>query len=80
MVMFFLVGLKPEGKNSGVRNLDGGLNRQASNLMEALFDEALLKAYPAIYGKIMETLPLDQKRLMVERLLDQSMAEHILII
>jgi len=43
-----------------MRNLDVGLNRQASNFMEALFDGALQELYPSIHEKIMETLPLEQ--------------------
>lgn len=37
-----------------------GLNRTASNALEALFDEALQERHPVIHEKIMMYLPLDQ--------------------
>jgi len=62
MGSYFGIGYKPliNNHNYGERNLSVVLNRQASNLLEALFDEALQDNYPQIHEKIMEVLPLDQ--------------------
>ncbi|HII3580882.1 hypothetical protein, partial [Citrobacter freundii] len=61
---------------SGVRNLDVGLNRQASQLMEALFDESLQETFPAIHNKIMEMLPLDQINFDELSLIEFNIAIH----
>lgn len=59
MGSFFDIGYKPS-TTDGTRGLRVGLNRTASNALEALFDEALEKRYPDIHEKIMLYLPLDQ--------------------
>lgn len=60
MGSFFDIGCKPYNNNYGERGLTVGLNRTASNALEALFDEALQECYPDIHAKIMMYLPLDQ--------------------
>lgn len=60
MGSFFDIGCKPYNNNYGDRGLTVGLNRTASNALEALFDEALQERYPDIHEKIMMYLPMDQ--------------------
>lgn len=60
MGSFFDIGCKPCNNNSDERGLSVGLNRTASNALEALFDEALQERHPDIHEKIMKYLPLDQ--------------------
>ncbi|MBN3145683.1 hypothetical protein [Pectobacterium brasiliense] len=60
MGSFFDIGCKPHNNNTGDRGLTVGLNRTASNALEALFDEALQERHLGIHEKIMIYLPLDQ--------------------
>lgn len=60
MGSFFDIGCKPYNNNYGERGLTVGLNRTASNALEALFDDALQECHPDIHEKIMMFLPLDQ--------------------
>ena len=53
MGSFFDIGCKPHNNNIGDRGLTVGLNRTASNALEALFDEALQERYLGIHEKIM---------------------------
>lgn len=60
MGSFFDIGYKPDKHNGSPTGLTVGLNRTASNALEALFEESLLEMYPEIHEKIMMYLPLDQ--------------------
>lgn len=60
MGSFFTIGYKFEGKASGARSLNVGLNRYTSMLMEGLFNEVFQEKFPVIHEKIMEIFPLDQ--------------------
>ncbi|WP_455813229.1 hypothetical protein [Pseudomonas graminis] len=60
MGSFFDIGCKPYNNNDGERGLTVGLNRTASNALEALLDEVLQYRHPDIHEKIMMYLPLDQ--------------------
>lgn len=60
MGAYFGIGYKPLNGNYGERNLSVVLNRQASDVLEALLDEALQDKYPEILEKIMEVYVLDQ--------------------
>ncbi|UCZ75073.1 hypothetical protein LHK94_19065 [Dickeya zeae] len=60
MGAYFGIGYRALSNNYGERKLSVVLNRQASDVLVALFDEVLQDNYPCIYEKIMEVLVLDQ--------------------
>ncbi|MCO7256534.1 hypothetical protein KSI86_20470 [Dickeya oryzae] len=60
MGAYFGIGYRASSNNYGERKLSVVLNRQASDVLVALFDEVLKENYPVIYDKIMEVQVLDQ--------------------
>ncbi|WP_422880922.1 hypothetical protein [Pantoea agglomerans] len=60
MGAYFGIGYRALDNNYGERNLSVVLNRQASDVLEALLDEVLQDNYPVIHQKIMEVQVLDQ--------------------
>ncbi|PAW36138.1 hypothetical protein CIL06_10670 [Pantoea vagans] len=60
MGAYFGVGYRALNSNHGEGNLSVVLNRQASDVLEALLDEVLKDNYPVIHEKIMELQVLDQ--------------------
>ncbi|AUQ27203.1 hypothetical protein [Dickeya zeae] len=60
MGAYFGIGYRASSNNYDERKLSVVLNRQASDVLVALFDEVLKENYPVIYDKIMEVQVLDQ--------------------